>query len=97
LEPRPPSDAVSTNVFRGDKTPTETLTETQAKDLAEGRAYLVVYGHGQYTDIFGDEHWFHYRGHSVYVQTAKGVNAIKCVEYNDAGDGSLPEGRLRKP
>lgn len=96
LPPAPISDAISINVFRGDKVPTETLSEKQAKALLEGRAYLSIFGHGQYRDSFGNEHWFHFCGYNAYVQTPKGQNALSCVEYTDSGNGRLPEGRLTK-
>ena len=36
------------------------LTQVEADDLLNGRRYMAVYGMGQYYDIFGNPHWFHF-------------------------------------
>lgn len=64
------------------------LTQVEADDLLNGRRYMAVYGMGQYYDIFGNPHWFHFCQWKGYL-TGESFNASQCVNYNDTGDGKL--------
>jgi len=66
------------------------LTKTDVDDLQNGRAYWAVYGRGQYDDIFGETHWFHFCN---WISNYKGgtYNTIGCTQYSDTGDGKIEE------
>lgn len=66
------------------------LTKEQADDLVSGRSYLVVYGKGAYTDIFGETHWFRHCNWKSYYPSGT-YAAPGCTRYNDAGDGEPPK------
>jgi hypothetical protein len=86
-----PNDA-TTFLVRASETPTsepEVLTKSQVDDLLNGRAYLAIYGEGQYKDIFGELHWFRNCGWQTYYSQGN-YTAFKCTTYNDTGDGPLP-------
>jgi hypothetical protein len=83
-----------------DRFQVEQLTKDQADDLRNGRAYIAVYGRGTYWDMFGKQHWFHECGWKSYYAYFGGTGgeyeASECVNYNDIGDGNLPDADASK-
>lgn len=67
------------------------LTKDEADDLLNGRRYLAIYGGGEFRDVFGETHWFHFCDWKSYYTGSTSVNASGCTEYNDAGDDEAPE------
>jgi hypothetical protein len=60
------------------------LSASEYQELLEGRTYLAVYARGEYFDIFGDKHWFHFCIHKSLSPTIILTQSRSCSEYNDA-------------
>jgi hypothetical protein len=83
-----PNDVVKHEVTTGTEM---LLKKEEAEDLLSGRRYWAVYGRGEYEDIFGEIHWFHYCNWIDYYGRGGTFYSRTCVAYNDTGDGMLTE------
>jgi len=59
------------------------LTVGEYRDLVSGRAYMVVYGHSNYMDIFGTQHWLNYCNFFLPPNVVAAASARACTDYND--------------
>lgn len=66
------------------------FSKTDVEQLMKGESYMAVYGRGTYIDVFGDTHWFHSCRWKKYFPPGL-YSARGCTQYEDAGDGDLPE------
>lgn len=91
-----PKQNIPVTVYGGGKpAKPDILTKTEAENLLGGRMYIAIYGRGEYKDIFGEQHWFHYCGWNGYYPLGAAYYASDCTAYNDVGDGPLPEGEIK--
>jgi hypothetical protein len=67
------------------------LTKEEADDLISGRRYVAIFGQGEFEDVFGNIHWWHYCRWTSYYSGSTTVAADSCTAYNNAGDGDLPK------
>jgi hypothetical protein len=69
----------------------ERLTKAQVDDLLGGKTYAAMYGRGTYRDIFGKVYWFHYCAWHDFLEGRRYPGGTSCTEYNEIGDGPLPD------
>ena len=59
------------------------LTVEEVSKLNSGVAYLSIYGHADYEDIFGVSHWLNFCTWKPYGSLPREYHARKCTDYND--------------
>jgi len=67
------------------------LSDSELRDVVEGRSYIAVIGIIKYRDELGD-HWLRFCDWRNYAPNAFS-NAQDCVWMNRSGDGEPPKGR----
>ena len=79
-----PSSLVDTNLVA------RKLTDAEAMDIADGKAYVAVFGFVIYSDQFG-EHWTRFCTWRAFSKQYSEFTARPCVQWNAVGDGKSPD------